>query len=60
MAEFSALHERVDTMERLLDENGSVSRADLEGYRPDAAVEAERSEWNNAFIRRVMRMHDPR
>jgi hypothetical protein len=60
MAEFSALHERVDTIERLLDEKGSIARADIEAYQPDAATEAARSEWNNAFIRRVMRLHDPR
>ena len=60
MAEVSTLRERLDTVERLLDVNGSISRADLEAYKPDAAVEAERAEWNNAFIRRVMRLHDPR
>jgi hypothetical protein len=59
MAETSALRERVDTMERLLDEKGSISRADIENYRPDPAGEAERSAWNQAFIRRVMRFHEP-
>ena len=60
MAETSALRERVDTIERLLDEKGSISRADIENYRPDVTGEAERSAWNQAFIRRVMRFHDPR
>ena len=60
MAEFAAVRERMDTIERLLDEKGTISRADIEAYRPDAAVEAARSEWNNAFIRRVLRFHDPR
>ena len=59
MAETSSLRERIDTIERLLDEKGSVSRADIENYRPDATGEAERSAWNQAFIRRVMRFHDP-
>lgn len=60
MAETSSLRERLDTIERLLDEKGSISRADIENYRPDAAGEAERSAWSQAFIRRVMRFHDPR
>lgn len=59
MAEVSAMHERVDTIERLLDAKGSVSRADIEAYRPGPEVEAERSAWNNGFVRRVMRLHDP-
>lgn len=60
MAETSALRERVDTIERLLDEKGSVTRDEIEAYQPDAKVEAERSAWNQAFIRRVMRLHEPR
>lgn len=60
MAEVSSLRERVDTIERLLDEKGAISRADIEAYRPDAAGEAERSTWAQAFIRRVMRFHDQR
>ena len=59
MAEVTALRERVDTIERLLDEKGSISRADIEAYRPDAPGEAERAAWAQAFIGRVMRFHDP-
>lgn len=59
MAETSALRERIDTIERLLDEKGTIARSDIESYRPDGAVEAERSAWNQAFIRRVMRFHEP-
>lgn len=57
MTEVAVLRERVDTVERLLDANGAVSRADIEAYRADAAVEAERNEWRNAYFQRVMRMH---
>ncbi len=60
MAEVSSLRERVDTIERLLDEKGAISRADIEAYRPDAAGEGERPAWAQAFTRRVMRFHDPR
>ncbi len=59
MAEVSALRERLDTVERLLEAKGSITRDDIEAYQPSAAVEAERAAWNNGFIRRVMRFHDP-
>lgn len=60
MTEMSTLRNRVDTIERLLDDKGQINRADIESYRADAAVEAERAQWNQAFIRRVMRLHVPR
>lgn len=60
MAETSSLRERIDTIERLLDEKGNISREDIENYRPDPTVEAERSAWTQAFLRRVMRFHDPK
>ena len=57
MTEVSVIHERQDTMERLLDAKGSITRADVEAYRADDAVETERAAWRDAFVRRVLRMH---
>lgn len=57
MAETSALRDRVDTIERLLEANGSVIRVDIEGYQAALDVEAERTEWRKGFIERVLRMH---
>ena len=51
------LHERHDTLERLLDKCGSVSRADIEQFRLDGDGEAERAEWREAFLERVLRLH---
>lgn len=59
MAETSALRDRVDTIERLLDTRGSISRADIEAYRADDATESERTAWRQAFIARVLRMQAP-
>ncbi|WP_157219095.1 hypothetical protein [Flavisphingomonas formosensis] len=59
MTEVAVLRERTDTIERLLDTKGAISRADIEAYRADAAVEAERLAWRNAYFQRVMRMHAP-
>ncbi|MCH8182480.1 MAG: hypothetical protein IID55_04790 [Proteobacteria bacterium] len=52
-AEVSVLADRLDTMERLLDANGSVSRADIEAYRADETVEGERTERRDGYIGRV-------
>lgn len=59
MAETSALRDRMDSIERVLDAKGSIRRADIESYRADDAVEAERTAWRKAFIERVLRMHAP-
>ena len=52
-AEVSVLADRLDTMERLIDANGSVSRADIEAYRADEVVEGERTERRDGYIGRV-------
>lgn len=59
MAEFTALRERMDTIEHLLEDKVSISRADIENYQPDSATEAARAQWTQAFIQRVMRQHAP-
>lgn len=55
VAEVSVLRERLDTVERLLDARGGLSRADIEAYMPDAVAGAERGEATRAYIARVMR-----
>ncbi|WP_052215544.1 hypothetical protein [Sphingomonas sp. ERG5] len=59
MAETSALRDRVDTIERLLDAKTSISRDDIESFRADDMIESERTAWRKAFIERVLRMHAP-
>lgn len=58
MAEMAALRERLDTVERLLEDKAGIARQDIEDYLPGPAVEAERSAWNQGFIRRVMRLSE--
>jgi hypothetical protein len=55
--EVAVLRERLDTVERLLDEQGSVTRAAIEAYRAPAAVETERAAAREAYLKRVFRMH---
>ncbi|MEO0419129.1 MAG: hypothetical protein AAF249_09705 [Pseudomonadota bacterium] len=54
-AELSALRERQDTVERLLDANGTISREDIESYKPDRQAVEERSLATRAYISRIMR-----
>lgn len=56
VAELSVVRERQDTLERLLEKKGSVSRAELDNYVPDDVAESERREAREAYIRRVMRV----
>jgi hypothetical protein len=55
VGEVSVLRERLDTVERLLDENGTINRADIERYRPDRDAGFERGLATREFITRVMR-----
>lgn len=54
-AELSALRERQDTVERLLDEKGTLSREDIEAYEPDRAAGEERGLATRAYVSRIMR-----
>ncbi len=52
-AELAVVHERLDTVERLLAEQGSVTAADIEAFRPDDKADAERRDWRETYVRRV-------
>ena len=54
-AEVSALRERQDTVERLLDDKGTISRADIERYEPDRTAAEERGLATRAYVARIMR-----
>ena len=55
--EVSVVYDRLDTVERLLDAKGTISRADVEAYRPNETIEAERMARRDAYLKRVFRMH---
>lgn len=54
--EVSVLRDRLDSVERLLDAKGTLSRADLEAYVPDAGATAERAQLRNDYVQRVFRV----
>ena len=54
-AELSALRERNDTVERLLEANGTLRRDDIQAFVPDRAVADERGLATRAYVSRIMR-----
>lgn len=54
--ELAVLHERVDTIERLLESKGTISRADIEAFAPNEAAAEERQKWHAEYIARVLRI----
>lgn len=55
VGEVSVLRERLDTVERLLEDAGTISRADIESYAPDRVAGQERGEMIREYIARIMR-----
>lgn len=54
--EVSVLRQRLDTVERLLDKKGTVTRADIEAFAPSKTEAAERGAWNQEYIARILRI----
>ena len=54
--EVAVLRERLDTIERLLEKGGFLSRADIEAYRPDDEAAAERQLWHARYTARILRV----
>ena len=54
--ELAVARERLDTVERLLARKGTLSRADVDQFRPDAAEAAERGRWHLEYLARIFRV----
>jgi hypothetical protein len=55
-AEVSVAFDRLDTLERLLERDGGVTRASIEAYRPDEDVGRERARRREELIARVFQV----
>lgn len=53
--EVAVLRERLDTVERLLDAKGSISRADIEAFTPSREGAYERGLWHRDYAARILR-----
>ncbi|HMK87008.1 MAG TPA: hypothetical protein VK437_13695, partial [Steroidobacteraceae bacterium] len=47
---------RIDTLERILERKGVMTRADIEAFQPTAEEAAERGLWMQEYIGRVLRI----
>ncbi len=54
--ELAVTRERLDTVERLLEAGTSVTKANIEAYRPDDDAARERQEWHAEYINRILRI----
>lgn len=54
--EATVTRERLDTIERLLEAQGILSRADIEAWTPDEAADAERETMRQKAIERILRI----
>lgn len=56
MQEVAVLRERLDTVERLLERDGKITRATIEAFAPTKDEAAERGAWTQEYIARVLRI----
>ena len=53
--ELAVAFDRIDTLERILQERLGLSRAEIEGYKPTESVDAERQARRADLARRLLR-----
>jgi len=54
--ELAVVHQRADTLERLLKAKGLLTEGEIDAFAPDPSASAERQMWNQEFIARVLRI----
>ena len=54
--ELAVARERLDTLERLLENKGVLDRGEIETFVPTEAQAGERQAWHAEYIARVMRI----
>lgn len=54
--ELATVYERLDTLERVLEDTHGLNRDALETYHPSDAVSKDRLEWSSLLVERVLRV----
>ena len=55
--ELAVVRERLDSMERLLEAKGILTREEIENYTPsNKTIETERQQWHSEYISRILRI----
>ena len=55
-AELSVALDRIDTLERLLDERDVASLSEIHNFEPDDVAEAERADGRERYLQRIFRV----
>lgn len=55
MQENAVMRDRIDTLERLLEQRNVLARSDVENFVPDAVASAEREGRNAATVEKLLR-----
>lgn len=55
--ELAVVRERMDTVERILEDKGSLTQADIETYVPPKPIAEERGAWTQEYLARIMRIY---
>ncbi len=55
-SEVAVQHERMDTIERLLEKKGILSRQEIESFQPSISEGEERQLWHARYISRILRI----
>lgn len=53
--EVAVMHERADTVERLLVQKGVLASDDIERYKADQGVDLAREQWRQDYLGRIFR-----
>ncbi len=53
--ELAVMHERLDTIERLLEKKNILQRSEIESFIPNSEEAEERQRWHATYIARVLR-----
>ncbi len=54
--EVAVLRQRLDTIETLLEQCGSITKADIEAFVPTKAQQDARGRWNQEYLARILRI----
>ncbi|MGJ8563011.1 MAG: hypothetical protein ACSHXY_05610 [Alphaproteobacteria bacterium] len=55
--ELAVMRERLDTVERILEDKGTLSQSDIENYTPSKPIAEARGAWTQEYLARILRIY---
>lgn len=56
VGEVAVLHDRNDTLERLLQTKGLVKQSEIDSFKPNVKVQEERAVWRKNYLSEILRI----